>query len=88
MFGLKHGLMFAATCWLLWKQRNTFVFQGVFGQIKEITVAAKCMIQTIEVSSVGCGGIGVSSTLGTRWWPPDEGWIKVNTDGAAGTNYE
>lgn len=86
--GLDNGLMFAVTYWLIWKQRNAFVFQGMFGAVQEIQKSAECMVKIIEDSRDSCGGNMANPTPVTKWCPPEVGWVKVNTDGATDINEE
>lgn len=45
--GAEVAIIFAVTCWLLWKQRNLFVFQQQLGSIEDIVKVAECMAVNI-----------------------------------------
>lgn len=81
--GEEATIKFAVICWLLWKQRNEFVFQQKSGQPSDIVKAAKCM--TTHIWEANCRHtphvpVGIDAI---KWQPPKLGWIKINADGAA-----
>lgn len=68
----------------MWKARNEAVFQLQEGQVEGLLRAAECMVQNIWEVNCRRGIQDVSRIVDKAWRPPEVGWVKVNTDGAAG----
>ncbi|CAL1367907.1 unnamed protein product [Linum trigynum] len=78
--------MFAGTCWLLWKNRNDFVFQDKLKthtqiqfnsrQLRDEIINALDQEKTVFVT----GGTREQRQIG--WQPPKQDWVCVNTDGS------
>ncbi|KAK4285196.1 hypothetical protein QN277_001926 [Acacia crassicarpa] len=77
---------FILICWWLWRPRNSFVFEGkkISNDTIQLSVdATRGSIQDAHdrfFTAVGRQGKAVEHE--TRWKPPPEGWVKINTDGA------
>ncbi|CAI0393094.1 unnamed protein product [Linum tenue] len=78
--------LFAGTCWLLWKNRNNFCFQGElqsFAQIQAKSVQLKQqIIQASEKESTIIGAGGLRTPRDIKWQPPQHEWVCLNTDGS------
>ena len=81
---------FAMTCWWLWKWRNERIFavnpripidQGAF-------LMARCreVCRAFEVDGRNSSNKRKREEVLIRWRYPHEGWVKLNTDGAARGN--
>lgn len=79
-------MVFAVTSWLLWKQRNGFVFHQQVGDVHILVTNAICMVSNLVEAHSKRGYSFATEGMATKWRPPDTGWIKVNTDGAARTD--
>lgn len=77
------GVIFAITCSMLWKQRNSFVFQQQIGSVEHIVNAVICMAANICEIYKKQGRISATCKDQVKWSPPSPGWTKINSDGAA-----
>lgn len=87
MFGLGYGsednaMLFAVSCWLLWKHRNQIVFQQSFGNLEDLM----CMVGSTArhiVEAADRRKIVQAGQQRQAWWCPlEKSWIKVNTNRA------
>ncbi|XP_019152396.1 PREDICTED: uncharacterized protein LOC109149189 [Ipomoea nil] len=80
---------FAITAWWIWKWRNDRVFNGVEKDINEKIAWLHRQFKEVEDVLSRNAEQGGRQREDTRrkqpWRPPNEGWIKVNTDGCART---
>ncbi|KAH1108630.1 hypothetical protein J1N35_012398 [Gossypium stocksii] len=84
--GAESRVIFAILCWMLWKNRNKYVFQQVIGKVEDIVKSAEYFaINVCETNLKGCRTRG-PQVVQTRWCPPSHGWLKVHTNGAARRN--
>ncbi|CAI0546516.1 unnamed protein product [Linum tenue] len=78
--------LFAGTCWLLWKNRNGYVFRGELKTHAQIQFHAKQLrdqtIQALEKENAIFGGGGLREQRQIGWQPPAQDWVCVNTDGS------
>ncbi|CAI0389214.1 unnamed protein product [Linum tenue] len=78
--------LFAGTCWLLWKNRNSLIFEGEQKTHAHIQFDAKQLKTRIrnafeqESRIFGAGGLRERRLI--SWEPPQPGWLCVNTDGS------
>lgn len=83
--------MFCSTLWWLWKWRNARVFEREpeipVDQLGFIVAKVGMIAQALARSNRvnGTGNAGTRDIL-VRWEYPMEGWVKMNTDGAAKNN--
>lgn len=73
-------------CWLLWKNKNKYVFQQESGSVDDFVRAVECFAgNTCETNCTNT--VSRTSKYGrAKWQPSMAGWIKINTDGAANSN--
>lgn len=73
--------IFCFTLWGIWKARNTRLFNNTdIEPRKTVQVAlAHAMESRIRIRHVG---IGKALSNWIKWSPPEENWLKLNTDGA------
>ncbi|CAL1413350.1 unnamed protein product [Linum trigynum] len=76
--------LFAITCWLLWKNRNSLCFEGelqTYTQIQYHSLQLRQQIATaFESFVVGDGGHQHIRYI--SWQPPPPDWACMNTDGS------
>lgn len=46
--GVKASVVFVVLCWMLWKNRNNFVFQQRIGRVKDTIKVAEYMATNIN----------------------------------------
>ncbi|KAK5770537.1 hypothetical protein PVK06_046693 [Gossypium arboreum] len=78
--------MFGVMCWMLWKNRNNFIFQHVRSRAKEIPRAAECFTINLCDTTKNNNAAGNFRSSLTKWRPASSGWIKINMDGTANLN--
>ncbi|KAL4386745.1 hypothetical protein GQ457_09G012620 [Hibiscus cannabinus] len=79
-------ILFGALVWYFWKARNALVFNGAVEvnrsilelsrQLRDVAVRALVLQQSNQVVSTPLMRSPV------EWTPPEQGWVKLNTDGA------
>ncbi|KAK4267368.1 hypothetical protein QN277_024155 [Acacia crassicarpa] len=78
--------IFTIVCWWLWRRRNTLVFEGKWASNNSIQASAIAMHSSLSVARErfysAKAKLPMSRQGGERWTPPQEGKIKINTDGA------
>ncbi|CAI0418218.1 unnamed protein product [Linum tenue] len=78
--------LFAVVCWLLWKNRNTFVFEEKLAADGQIQVAARRIQQLIAEALKRDPSIRGEQLSGewrsVGWEFPPAGWSCINTDGS------
>jgi hypothetical protein len=82
--GVKGLLWFTLMGWSLWNARNSAVFKG---SVKLPLVLCRDAHQYLqEFKGIQCTVqppfSWISAHSRVRWVPPEEGWMKVNMDGA------
>lgn len=84
--GLNWNTKFVYILWGLWRARNDVVFNNLNMIAREVTIMASQLVK--EADNVLCKHAifrgGRSDWI--SWTPPDEGWGKLNTDGAKKSN--
>lgn len=75
-------MLFSFTIWLLWKHRNDYVFRN---QRIQSNVHREALFYALEFLHCGLNGkiSGCRKIVRIRWEKPQEGWARLNTDGAA-----
>ena len=79
--GLPWKVVFPFAIWNIWKSRNAFIFSGKTRRPKlvvEIVYQAKEYFHCVAMPRLGIRRI----TRYIRWEKPEQGWKKLNTDGA------
>lgn len=66
--------------WGIWQEKNSRVWRGA--QVLPMVVWQKVSswLSVFQVANCAPARVGVVPT--SRWSPPGQGWVKVNTDGA------
>ncbi|CAI0540742.1 unnamed protein product, partial [Linum tenue] len=78
--------LFAGTCWLLWKNRNGFLFRSELKAYTQIQYQAKQLREQVlkalekERSIFRDGGLHERRMVG--WQPPAQDWVCINTYGS------
>ncbi|KAF7809195.1 putative reverse transcriptase [Senna tora] len=77
------GSMFGTTCWMVWKQRNEWIFSNKKDEAMSLINRIKINVKDwIKANSLKNGNNRSCINQIISWKPPEEGWIKINTDGA------
>ncbi|XP_072146652.1 uncharacterized protein [Setaria viridis] len=76
----EEAALFVCGCWSLWSSRN----DRVHGRTNWNPAAAVKHVANIveELMCMGPRGVSVEPRVVERWKPPEEGWVKVNSDGS------
>lgn len=79
--GEEATIKFACTTWLIWKQRNGFVFQQNSGQSTDVVKAIESLKTHIWEGPCSSKVQVSVADRELKWQVPELGWIKINTDG-------
>ncbi|KAF7804601.1 putative ribonuclease H protein At1g65750 family [Senna tora] len=81
---IEWNLHFGVTCWMAWKWRNEFIFNGRTSGVGDpaLYIHQYCRFVRSAFSLVGKEGQGSRVAVRIAWVPPPDGWIKVNVDGS------
>ncbi|KAG4963526.1 hypothetical protein JHK85_040981 [Glycine max] len=75
------GILFAVTCWTIWKSRNSLIFQNkrwtTWQIINQVNILSNDVINTLQQPTQPRMGRNVS------WDPPTFPFVKLNTDGSS-----
>ncbi|KAK5775137.1 hypothetical protein PVK06_043006 [Gossypium arboreum] len=71
---------FCLSIWLLWKRRNTFVFQGAHSDSKELMRTALSWARLYN-DTLANRKIEMMSDDSMQWTAPKDDWVKLNSDG-------
>ncbi|KAG8474636.1 hypothetical protein CXB51_031258 [Gossypium anomalum] len=71
---------FCLSIWLLWKRRNTFVFQGAHSDSKELMRTALSWARSYN-NTLANRKIEMMSDDSRQWTAPKDDWVKLNSDG-------
>ncbi|CAL1397302.1 unnamed protein product [Linum trigynum] len=78
--------LFAGTCWLLWKNRNNFCFQGELQSFAQIQFHSaqlrQSIIRALEKETIVGGAGRLHTPTPICWQHPEPGWTCLNTDGS------
>ncbi|KAK8609722.1 hypothetical protein V6N13_093137 [Hibiscus sabdariffa] len=78
-------LLFGAVLWNIWLARNAVVFNSPSCFPNPIIQSSRLLVErTLQAYSAVRGSVRSVRTASatTQWTPPEEGWLKLNTDGA------
>ncbi|XP_072074464.1 uncharacterized protein [Arachis hypogaea] len=76
---------FVVTCWWLWKWRNKEIFDPPFRRPNNAHLWIKEYLQRINNAFEKVNilkGAQKKKEIHIAWQPPEDGWLKINTDGA------
>ncbi|CAN1799557.1 Putative ribonuclease H protein At1g65750 [Linum perenne] len=84
---LAWSIQFGVTAWIIWKARNNLVFEDIKDSVE--ATANKCrywinlILTSWKTNQLGQEAPGLArQALLVVWWPRDEGWSILNTDGS------
>lgn len=72
---------FSMLCWLLWKNRNLYVFANNNNSVQELAYTSIIQERSYEKSDSIWPQLN-PIVLATWWSPLEKEWVKLNTDGA------
>lgn len=75
------SLLFGIVCWLCWKRRNIFVFEGVIQEGRGASIIAKGMAEAFSLAGRAELSAGTKRVL-VGWNLLPHGWVEVNSDGS------
>ncbi|KAK5785914.1 hypothetical protein PVK06_040536 [Gossypium arboreum] len=81
-----HAKLFAVLCWLMWKNRNKFIFQQISNRPNKIVYRVEYFVSNIHESLLSSGSLGINQSVRVKWHPPCSGWVKVSVDGSYNMN--
>ncbi|CAL1398472.1 unnamed protein product [Linum trigynum] len=77
--------LFAVMCWLLWKNRNKFVFEDTLAPFDKLHSEDKRhhkqITEAFAKAEHTLGVLGMAEKKMISWKLPPEGWACINTDG-------
>ncbi|KAE8704644.1 hypothetical protein F3Y22_tig00110450pilonHSYRG01128 [Hibiscus syriacus] len=74
--------MFGIIIWRLWKQRNTFIFNGEVWPSSEVLLSSRSWARTLRNQRQELSRVGGISYQVRQWRPPINGVVRLNSDGA------
>lgn len=75
---LKHAIL----CWILWKNRNCFIFQQTISRPEEIIRRTNCFVASIKESMTKGDVMNGRREEDIKWRSPSHDWVKINMDGS------
>lgn len=81
-----HTGLFAVLCWLLWKNRNKYIFQQVSSRPNKIVRIAKCFVSNIRELAMIPGSLRVNHDVKITWHLSGSRWVKINVYGSSNVN--
>ncbi|KAK8622299.1 hypothetical protein V6N13_117221 [Hibiscus sabdariffa] len=78
-------LLFGAVLWNIWLARNAVVFDSSSCLSNPIIQSSRVLVErTLQAYGDVRGNVRAGRTIAAtiKWSPPEEGWYKLNTDGA------
>lgn len=83
----EHQLLFLSSLWLLWRARNSFVFQHRHQQPYQIARKAMILARDTQLAFEHLTSASIVREIRwVRWYPPDEELLKLNSDGSLADN--
>ncbi|CAN1161858.1 hypothetical protein LINPERHAP2_LOCUS24160 [Linum perenne] len=81
------AIKFGITVWILWNARNKLVFERINQSVTTISEQCKfwfnLVLSSWKTNQLGQEASGLArQTQLIVWWPRDEGWSTLNTDGS------
>ncbi|KAH1046853.1 hypothetical protein J1N35_037637 [Gossypium stocksii] len=73
-------LKYAILCWILWKNRNCFIFQQTISRPEEITRRINCFVASIKESMIQGDVMNDRQEEAVKWRSLSHGWVKINMD--------
>ena len=80
------SIFWGVTVWKLWKWRNLEIFSSEFQFPKNPRLIIQKMVHEIDQSNLTENEvfhIHKHEVINIKWKPPQDGWIKINTDGTS-----
>ncbi|GLT82219.1 hypothetical protein SLE2022_006230 [Rubroshorea leprosula] len=80
--GIPWACLFLSTVWLLWKDRNKLIFNNIHTPLLVLYshIVQHAFYTSLAQSNAVCGQL--RETRWVRWHPPEDGFLKLNTDGS------
>lgn len=82
---IKCQTLFPIICWLLWKNRTMFVFSEGHSFVQEVVDIGISWTKSYSPSSRDKFHFNPSVSA-SKWLAPENGWVKLNMDGAVSTS--
>ncbi|MBA0735778.1 hypothetical protein Gogos_019593 [Gossypium gossypioides] len=76
------SIKFSGLCWLLWKNRNMYIFQQYNHTTEELICSSKTVVSTIKDAVANTDRSRLSWPVRIKWCPSSSGWVEINTDEA------
>ncbi|KAF7827309.1 putative reverse transcriptase [Senna tora] len=84
---IKWNTIFGMACWLIWKQRNSCVFSDIQDTAVSLLPKVKAYADLVSNSETPFRSPASKESIEIKWCPPDEDWIKFNSDGSCASNW-
>lgn len=79
--GKDNVCQFMMCLWYIWKTRNSLIFYGKQGNEKMVADNVLSFLHNYkDIGVVGVPGNQIEHEHPSRWLPPDERWLMLNTD--------